>query len=107
MTWRLNYLVTTLPAAVVEVHNARKDWQLEHYAIADPRKVGYAIPSPVVKDSRGVEYLCELVGTHYDASQGVLIFVWKPTLTSDELPDHLKNVPDHDPAIPSRKYGGE
>lgn len=110
MAWRLTYLVTTLPRATVEVSRACVDWEFQHNRPVDARKVGYGVPSPVTKDNAGKEYLCELVDTHYNAARDELIFVWKPTLAVDDLPDHmarLKTIPDQDPMEAPQKYAGE
>lgn len=113
MAWRLNYLVTTMPRVLAEVSVARSDWEFDHkndeggYGTADPRKVGYAVPAPRVKDNLAREYLTELVETHYNEQRDELIFVWKPVLLAEDLSVELKKVPDHNPMLKKVKYAGE
>ena len=112
MAWRMNYLVTTLPRATYEVAMALSDWSHAHskdndFAYPDPKKVGYKIESPVVKDNKGDAYLCELVETHYNPQQDMLIFVWKPAIAVKDLPEELQAVPDHNPMLVRYKFAGE
>jgi hypothetical protein len=108
----MNYIVTTLPRSIAEVQMALGDWSCAHskdgnYAYPDPKKIGYKIESPVVRDNRDKLYLCELVETHYNAQADTLIFVWKPTLAIEDLPEDLQHVPDHNPTLLQHKFAGE
>ena len=94
------------------MQNALLDWNFAHskekgFQHADPKKIGYKIESPVVNDNAGKVYLCELVETHYNPQQDVLIFVWKPAFEASELPAALQAVPDHDPNLPLYRFAGE
>lgn len=108
----MTYVVTTLKRVTYEVQMARQNCEISQARQGrghafDPGKVGYGIQSPVVKDNAGKEYLCELVETHYNQERDELIFVWKPMIAVDELPDELRNVPDHNPLSPLPGYAGE
>lgn len=113
MTWKLNYLVTTLTGVSARVSLARSDWSFDHknneggYDEPDPRKVGAVLQQPIVRDNRGLEYLCELERSHYNPQTDTLILVWKPMVAVHELPGELGDVPDVDPTKPVRTYAGE
>lgn len=111
MTLRMNYLITTMPRTLFEVQSAIYDWESAHskendYTYAQRSRVGHAIAAPIVKDSAGEAWTCELFETHYNVQQDTLIFVWRPQFLVKDLPDTMRKVPDVDSNNPI-KYGGE